>query len=454
MNAHSGFKSWLGPSNSAADLTASGFLRELRAGRIGIEEYASACADRIDALDGTLRAFACFDRAHFEARMHNLVERVRVSGRSGHLVGVPVGVKDIFNTYDMPTSMGSDILRGYTPGNDARVVSNIRLENGLIAGKTVTAEFAVHHPGPTVNPWDPARTPGTSSSGSAVAVATRMIPVALASQTAGSIIRPASYCGVVGYKPSFGLVPRTGVLKTTDVFDTIGFMTRSVEDARLMFEVSRVRGHNYPVTERQLNDPARVLSGKRPIRIGVLVGPKSGAIQPAVTRALDKCLAVLEGAAFICEPIVLPSEFDEAHDLHEQIYRRSLAYYFKSEWSSASEKFSPILREMIESGNAIDPAGYPGDVERLTTLSHQFDAALSSFDAVICPSTSDEAPIGLDAPDLPDHCLLFTMFGAPAIGLPLLTGTSGLPVGLQIAARRFDDYRLLDIADRIEALFK
>lgn len=263
-------------TDSPANLSASEFLKLKARGQISTREYVSSCLDRISEVDGVLHAWEAHDRTLIEERISVIEGREEMPDRmSVSMAGVPVGVKDIFNTYDYPTGMGSEIMKGYTPGNDARVVSNIRLEDGIVMGKTVTAEFAVHHPGPTLNPHDLTRTPGTSSGGSAAAVASMMVPVALATQTGGSCIRPASYCGVHGFKPSFGLLPRTGILKTTDTLDSIGIVSRAVDDLELMFEVLRVHGHNYPISEQALNDPLRRTVKDRPWRVGVVRGPKS-----------------------------------------------------------------------------------------------------------------------------------------------------------------------------------
>ena len=440
-------------SNTLADLTASEYLARFRAGEVSALEYARACADRIEQFDGQIRAFHRWNRTHFEERAARIDREWAAGNRSFSIPGVPVGIKDVINTYDFPTGMGSKILEEYTPGNDARVVSNIRLEGGVIPGKTVTAEFAVHHPGPTVNPYDPTRTPGTSSSGSAAAVATRMIPLSLGTQTAGSIIRPSSYCGIIGWKPSFGLLPRTAMLKTTDSLDTVGLMGRTVEDVGLLFEVCRVRGHNYPVSDAALSDPAHqapASGGKW--RLGVMQGPKTHLQAHAVTTALSALADGLAGADIEVVPYTLPSSFDDAHHIHERTYRRALAYYFKLEWQQRPDMFSPQLAEMIQDGvENVTPAEYHDNVRRQAELARLFDDELAKhgIDALLCPATADEAPVGLDSRDIPDHCLIFTMVGASTMTLPLLHGTTGLPVGLQIATRKYADYKLLKIAHRI-----
>ena len=438
-------------SNTLAELTATEFVALLQNRQVTVSEYVRSCIGRIEQVDAKIHAWRSFDADRVLERARKIdAEPAGYANR--RMPGVPVGAKDIFNTYDYPTTMGSAIMDGYTPGNDARVVSNVRLDGGIVMGKTVTAEFAVHHPGPTLNPHDLTRSPGTSSSGSAVAVATRMIPVALASQTAGSIIRPASYCGVFGYKPSFGLIPRTGVLKTSDTLDTIGFMARSVADLRLLFEVCRVRGHNYPVSEKALNDASRQSVGRRPWRVGIVRGPKTDFETPAARAGLEAVTGKL--AARGCDVFVytLPPQFDAAHVMHDRIYRRALAYYFDLEWNADARLFSAIMREMIDGGRQIAPAQYQEDIAGQRDLSKLIDRESEKFDVLIGLSTAGEAPFGLDGKDLPDHCLIWTMCGLPTLSLPMLTGAGGLPIGVQIVARRFNDYLLLDFADMLAGL--
>lgn len=441
-----------GQGNSLARLTATEFLALLRTGEIAAADYAQACADVIDAMEPQVAAWAWYDRARFEslaARVDEDLAQRRAAGDqelSGRLAGLPVGVKDIYNTEDMPTSHGSGLFAGYTPGNDARAVTNLRREAAIMVGKTVTAEFAVHTPNGTRNPHDLARSSGTSSSGSAVAVATAMVPVALASQTAGSIIRPASYCGVFGFKPSYGTIPRTAMLKTTDTLDTVGFMARSVPDLSLLFDIMRVRGLNYPIVDAAMADSCRRKPDARTWRVGVLDGPKSNLVAPAVCQDFAAAQSRLEAAGCELRPLRLPALFDGAHEVHETLYRRSLCYYFRMEWESGKHEFSPGLAAMIAGGTQVSMAQYEAALRDQAAIAKTYDELLTDVDVVICPSTADEAPVGLDSPDIPDHGLIFTMCYAPSLSVPLLRGSTGLPVGLQVAARRFHDYDLLDFA--------
>lgn len=444
--------------NALADLTATAFLEMLAAGDVTVEEYCTACAERIDQRDPEIQAWAFFDRERFletAKSFDDILQQHRNAGmerlpRPVH--GVPVGVKDIFNTIDMPTSHGSTIMQGYNPGNDARVVGNIRLDGGIVAGKTATAEFAVHHPGKTANPWDFSRTPGTSSSGSAAAVASGMVPVALSTQTAGSTIRPAAYCGVIGFKPSFGLVPRTGVLKTSDTLDTVGLIARSVSDISLFFHIVRTKGHNYPLTEMQVNRPENSVKTHDEWRIGVLHHPFQKMETERNKSRLDATIHMLsESADFEMVEVEMPGRITEAHDIHNTLYRKSLAYYFKPEWETSREKFSATMQEMIESGVAIGTDSYLSACAAQNYMRADFDSFMKEhdLDAIVCASTADEAPPIGTIVEADDTCLIWTLVGAPSITVPLPCRDNAMPLGIQIVGRRFADIKILSLAAEI-----
>ena len=441
--------------------TASNFLDQLRKGQTSVVEYAARCAQRIAEREPSLHAFAWYDPSRMLQAALNADERLAAhrkttdnpSALDGLITGVPIGVKDVFNTNDMPTQHGSAAFADFTPGNDARVVFDIHFQGGIVAGKTATAEFAVHHPTGTVNPLDPNRSCGTSSAGSAVAVATGMVPIALTTQTGGSTIRPASYVGVHGFKPSFGLLPRTGMLKSSDTLDSIGFVARSVADLGLFLDVTRISGPNYPYVDAAFSDTTRTQRPSRPWRVGILDGPRSAEESQAASTGVRRVADRLSNAGMHVERFVLPPEFNQAHDLHNTIYTKSVAYNYRMEWARAANSFSPILAAMMKSGAEIPVADYQNALQQQTNLAALYDTALLSVDVLICPSTADEAPVGIDATDTPDHCLIFTMSYAPVLGLPLLRGSTGLPLGLQVAGRRYNDLQLLKFAEDVEEIF-
>src|SRR5918912_700941 len=222
--------------NELFRLSASEASERIKNGDFTAVELTRSCLNQIERHEANVRAWAYLNAELALDQARAIDKKLAAQERTGPLAGVPVGIKDIFNTKEMPTQMGSPIWRNFTPGNDARVVHYLKMADAVLIGKTVTAEFAVHAPGPTLNPHNPEYMPGTSSSGSAAAVAAYMIPLALGTQTAGSTIRPASYCGVYGFKPSFGVLPRTGMLKTTDSLDTIGLFARTIEDVEKLFD--------------------------------------------------------------------------------------------------------------------------------------------------------------------------------------------------------------------------
>ena len=341
-----------------------------------------------------------------------------------------VGIKDVINTADCPTEMGSPTWKGHTPGNDARVVTKLKEAGCVIAGKTGSAEFAVHHPGGTRNPHDLSRTPGTSSSGSAVAVACGMVDAALGTQTGGSIIRPASWCGVYAMKPSFGLIPRTGILKTSDTLDTVGFFARIPELLSLMLDICRVDGPDYPYTAQ--------LKKRRNIKkIGVAYPPCWNAWPDYAQEALEDWLSRLN-EFFNAEEA--PWDLEACYETHRRIYHKSLSYYFQKEVETGT--VSDIFRSQVEEGRQISAQRYQDDLKIQESLSFVADKLLKSYDILITLSSGGEAPE--DERTAPkDTCLVWTMTGVPVINIPMFRSPDGLPFGLSIIARRYHDYKLL-----------
>ena len=352
----------------------------------------------------------------------------------------------------MPTQFGSKIYKNHEAGNDARVVSNISREGSIIAGKTTTSEFAVHHPAITRNPFDYALSPGTSSSGSAAAVASHMIPIAISSQTAASTIRPASYCGIVGFKPSYGVMPRTAMLKTTDTLDTVGIMARSVEDIKLAFDVMRVRGPNYPLVYKNYTN---IIYKKKKYKIANLISDIDKNLTKKVKDNREVFIKKLNSLEYFeVENFSLPEAFINSHFIHDKIYSKSLAYYFKSEWKNNKQNLSDIFKTMIEKGFSISNENYFSLLDKQKELAKKFDRIFNDYDAILCLSAADDAPKLNTIIDPKDHSLLFTMYHVPSISLPLLKGSNNLPLGIQLCSRKFSDYALFEMSDLILKPFK
>lgn len=428
------------------DYTATELLKLLQSKTITPKEIAHACLQRIHEIDSLVNAWETIDEEAINAQ---LIKIETYSQEDHPLYGIPIGVKDIYNTFDMPTQMGSPLWRDFTPGNDARILHYLRRAGAIMLGKTVTAEFAVHYQDKTRNPHDLTRSPGTSSSGSAVAVASGMVPIALGSQTAGSISRPASYCGIYGFKPTFGVLPRIGVLKTTDSLDTLGFFSRSVDDLVLMFEASRVHGKNYEFVHQHIDNYQSIPN--KTFRVGIVKHPKWELASPYAKEAFSQWCTNLMGSRLHIEEVTLPSFCDSIHATHQTIYDKSLAYYFKDEYSK-HELMSPIFYDIIQEGNKVSKEQYQEALEKQSRETVEFDRWSEPYDILITLATADEAPIGLTTPDIPDANLIWTYLGLPIATLPVLKGGNGLPIGINAVSKKYNDKLLLDFLDYLHDL--
>lgn len=434
--------------SSLHELSIGQIVAGLSSGHFSPSEIATACINRYQQIEEKCLAWEIFD-PNALMRQALVSEKRLASGEGLRLFeAVPFGVKDIFNTFDFPTQMGSPLWKGFTPGNDARIVFNARELGALIPGKTTTAEFAVHSLGKTLNPHASQHTPGTSSSGSAAAVATRMVPISLGTQTAGSITRPASFCGVYGMKPSFGLLPRTGMLKTTDNLDSIGFFAAHQADLRRVLNGLRVRGSNYPIVQAKVDSYLPKADGN-PWRIAFI---KTHTWQGAADFVKQHVLAWVAklGQEKDVELVEVeePSLLNDAHLVHSVSYDKALAYYFKDEFKR-HELISPIMYEIIEHGNEISQDEYLASLDRQTEMATAMDALLEDFDAFVSLGTASAAPLR-DEAEIPDPSLMWTLTYLPTIAVPLFKSPEGLPFALQLGARRYNDYRLLDFLDSLE----
>jgi Asp-tRNA(Asn)/Glu-tRNA(Gln) amidotransferase A subunit family amidase len=424
-----------------SQLTVKEAVEKIKNREIDVVEWNRYFINNVKQKDGKIEAWAFYD----ESKWLEQINKLSLEDANGYseLFGAPVGVKDIFNTIDMPTSMGSPIWQGFTPGNDARVVHNIRFHKGIVAGKTVTAEFAVHAPNETKNPWNPEYSPGTSSSGSAAAVAARMVPLALATQTAGSIIRPASYCGIFGFKPSFGSIPRTAMLKTTDTLDTVGFFATNVDDCRLLFDVIRVHGLDYPIVHQKLSDPVLQSRKGDKWKIGIVLDQHwtSKNITPFARESFESFVKDLAKQDVEIAYPVFDELFQKAHEVQETIYHKALSYYFKKEFENHT-LISPVMYEIVEEGKKIGFEQYKEALHMQEELQHSIDAVFNEYDLLITLSTAGTAPAFGIAIDPPDTCLIWTMCGLPVLNVPKFKH-NGMPFGLQVIGRKYADYKLL-----------
>jgi Asp-tRNA(Asn)/Glu-tRNA(Gln) amidotransferase A subunit family amidase len=418
----------------------------IREGRISATELVTDCLARIEEVDADVQAWAFLDRDHALSQARALDEQRALGRPTGPLHGVPIGVKDIFDTSDYPTEFGSPLWAGRTPRSDAAAVARLRAAGAVIMGKTVTTEYAYFHPGKTRNPHDRERTPGGSSSGSAAAVAAHMVPGAIGSQTNGSVIRPAAYCGVVGFKPSHGLIPRNGALMLSRTLDHVGVFARTVEDAALLAEC--LAGYDAEDADtRPLARPllAATAASEPPLppRFAFVKSPVWDQAEPVTREAFAELVEVLGEAAV---DVDLGESFARAIDFHRVVMEVEMAHNFHRDYERGGDQLSERLRRLIERGRTHRAVEYTGAVAAIGPLNDGLDEVFNEYDAILTPAAPGEAPRGLDSTGNPIFCTLWTYLGVPAVTLPLLQSEAGLPLGVQLVARRGNDARLLRTA--------
>jgi Asp-tRNA(Asn)/Glu-tRNA(Gln) amidotransferase A subunit family amidase len=421
------------------DVTALNVLQlatRMADNELSAEAVVRGLAERISEREPVVKAWSFFDPelALAGARALDAVPR------RGPFHGIPVAVKDVIDTADMPTAYGSPIYEGHRPQVDAAPVATTRAAGGLIFGKTVTAEFAHREPGQTRNPLDLERTPGGSSSGSAAAVADGMVPIALATQTTASTIRPASYCGLVGYRPSFGIIGCQGVKESAPSLDSIGLIGRSVSDCALFRDV---------LLEVAPRLPSGDLGG--PPRIGFSRTPFWALVEPAAAAVLERTVAGLSRHGAVVSEVDTPKAFDAVAAAHRCISSYELAQSLAAERREHFDKLSVLLREgRLAAGCQIDASEYIAAVETLEQARQAAKAFFSSYDCVICPSTAGIAPIGINSTGPSEFCILWTALHVPSLTVPISERIEGMPLGLQVVAGRGRDVPLFDCAKWIE----
>jgi Asp-tRNA(Asn)/Glu-tRNA(Gln) amidotransferase A subunit family amidase len=423
------------PNGIPADLhtlTATSAVRLIQDGKLRPEALMDACLAHIASRDPTVRAFAHFDPAQARA--------AAASAPSGPLQGIPVGIKDVLDTADMPSQYGSPIWADHQPKADSAPVAWARRAGAVVIGKTVTTEFATRKPGPTMNPANPAHTPGGSSSGSAAGIGAGLFPLAYGTQTAGSIIRPAAFCGAVGYKPTFGMISRIGMKLMSDSLDTIGTIARTVADCALF--ASAVSG-------RDLGNPdARP---DRAPRIGICRSPVWDLAAPETQTLLERVVSALGRAGAAVTQRELPAEFTALVDAHPIVMNAESGRALGWELAHHADQISEILRERLEFGLAQPEAALQNAYLVFESTQRAFPGAMDGLDILVTPAAPGEAPNGLQWTGDPAFNSLWTSLHVPCVTVPAGTGPSGLPLGIQIVGRRGEDRSVLAWARWVEA---
>ncbi|HSB68802.1 MAG TPA: amidase [Candidatus Methylomirabilis sp.] len=433
-----------------AAMSAVAAAQAIRRGDLSSERLVRDCLERIASLEPRVQAWAFLDPV-YALTQARAADRAGAQGRPlGPLHGVPVGVKDIFDTADMPTQNGTVLHAGRQPAEDAMAVSLLRAAGAIILGKTVTTELAVYSPGKTTNPRDPRYSPGGSSSGSAAAVAAGMVPLAIGSQTNGSVIRPAAYCGIHGFKPTQGLISRHGALAQSWHLDHVGVFARALQDVALLAgELMVFDPRDSAMRPRARPRLAEVLSQVPPVppRLAFVESPFWDQAAEDTRAQFAGLTARLDAHV---EAVELPPALAEAAAIHRTILEADLARSFAAEYERGAGQLSGMLRAMIERGQRTLAMEYGRAVAALPRLIRELDPIFDRFDAILTPAATSQAPLGLESTGSPIFCTIWTLCGLPAITLPILRGASGLPMGAQVVGRRLDDARLLRTARWLE----
>jgi Asp-tRNA(Asn)/Glu-tRNA(Gln) amidotransferase A subunit family amidase len=432
------------------ELTAHEAIAEMAAGNITSEALTKACLDRIEEREETVQAWAYLDPEHALAQAREC-DRQRAAGvEVGSLHGVPVALKDIFDTCDMPTENGSRLFKGRRPVVDSFVAQLLRQAGAVIIGKSVSTEIAMITPSKTRNPHDPERTPGGSSSGSCASVGDRMVPMALGSQTSGSTLRPASFCGIYGYKPTFGSISCVGVSAISRKLDHVGPLARSLEDLALLSDALMVYD---PRDEEMRGNPnfnlgnavARPLDGAP--RIGFARTPAWHEGDPETFKTFEAFVQKLGGSV---NEVQLPDSFGHLLSHHDKIMGAGVAYYFGDEVDRQPPRMEQMTLDRIALGKEVTAYEYMRALDAVGEIRKDVYEAMRGYDALIVPPATGEAPIGFKTTGSPVFQAPWSLLGMPGLCLPMLKGPAGMPFGIQLMARKGDDAHLFRVAKWVE----
>ena len=405
----------------------------MAAGEFSSEQYVHELLDRIAATDANVQAWVHLDREHGLALAEDADARREAGIDAAPLAGVAVGVKDVVATADQPTQLGSPIYAGACPPFDAECVGRLKRAGGIVLGKTLTTEFAFMQPAKTRNPWNAAHTPGGSSSGSAAAVALRQVPAAIGTQTNGSVIRPAAYCGIVGFKPSKDALPVSGVNLFSPTVDTLGLLARTVSDCAVLASCLADEG----TLAAALGDPEHAP------RIGFLPAFPWVATSSVQSAAVEAAIDALRGSGALVAKVSLPESCRDANTVHRRITLREAAGQLGELQERERSRMSAKLNAVLDEGCAVTAFDYAVAMEQRAEIIAELTQWMAPFDAIVSPPAPGPAPADLTQTGDSDCCTLWSLAGFPALTLPIALAPNGMPLGLQIAARHGEDKRAL-----------
>jgi Asp-tRNA(Asn)/Glu-tRNA(Gln) amidotransferase A subunit family amidase len=427
-------------------LGAGEAARRIRAGTLSPADLLAACLRRIDAVDPVLEAWVHLDR---DAAIRTADERAleaRAQRTWGALHGVPVALKDIFDVSGLPTTAGAGPFAHRRPAADATSVARLRAAGAIVLGKVTTTAFAFLDPSPTRNPWNPEHTPGGSSSGPAAAVAARMVPLALGSQTVGSVLRPAAYCGVVGFKPTHGLISAAGVVPLASSLDHVGIFARAVEDCALALGVLAGPDAADPLSSgAAADDYLAAVAPPVPPRIGVLRRLAERATDETAAH-LDTVIRTLHAAGATVGDVELPPASVRLHEAGNRVVRAEAAAHHASLFARHAGEYPPRIREAIEEGRTIPAVEYLAAQEARRAFRQEMAPIATRYDALLLPTAPAPAPRGLESTGDPYFCAFWSYAGMPAIALPSGLDAAGLPRSVQLVGAVFAEARLLGAA--------
>ena len=425
-------------------------VKKISLSKITSVEICNAYIERINKFEKEVKAWAFFDKKLLLEKAKEADDYKNSGKPTGPLHGIPVAVKDIVGTIEMPTECGTPIRKGKSYSQNAEIIDLLHSSGAIVMGKTATSELAYLGPPKTTNPHDNSRTPGGSSSGSAAAVASFMAPLAIGSQTGGSVIRPASFCGVVGYKPSYGLISRNGVLKTSEKLDQIGVFGKSVEDVARLAKI---------LIKKDSFDPATIYFSAdnmiSSVKEGPLYEPKFIFYKTDFWKMIDKKSKeafeyFIKSFKKNIEIFDTPSYFKDIHKYHQIIHETDLANNFSDYYKKSKNKLSKYMQSAIKNGNKYSGKEYAEAIDFMKRSYESYKEVFEDYHGILTPSSPGVAPKGLKSTGTAEFNKVWSYLGTPCISLPLLQGENNLPLGIQLVGEKYDDNRFLGVASWIE----